>query len=249
MFQTASRILKRVFFGNPSPRKLAHAFQNEMQSDAGFYKNFTTRLAKKLNLDDPSVIILVTEYCRYMALKSTSSRDFEVPSKIVDEAWHLHLQFNLQYENMCKAVFGRIIYHVPGAADESDASTYSSVYEDTLLRYDLEFGTPLKQFWGEMPIRKKAVATKSSRVSSKYSSNSSNSSSATDDVGFAAISLTGLSGSHCEGASSPSSPSPSICGTSSAACGNSAGGGGGGGAGCGGGGGGGGGGCGGCGAG
>lgn len=196
------RIFRRLasfLLGKPSCADFARQFRNHMQADAKFYQNFTERLSKKLEMSDDLVFILVTEYARYMALKATSDRDFEVPSKLVDEVWHLHLQFNRDYEMACRSVFGRLIYHVPGAADNSDASLYSEAYKNTLYRYDLEYGTPLEAFWGAMPERKtKIVFTKNDATSTAQNTKNSSqayasdSSTVYDDGGVITMMNTGL---------------------------------------------------------
>lgn len=67
---------------------------------------------------------------RFLNASSLSRR---VPSKLVDEAWHVFILHTQQYAEFCTKHFGRFIHHVPDApdanivnSDESRCSNCSS---------------------------------------------------------------------------------------------------------------------------
>ena len=83
----------------------------------------------------------------------------------------------MDYEKFCKKVFGRVIYHVPGAADKSDSKVYDAAYAKTFRRYCEAFGTPPEDVWGKLPQTSKKTTSRveyrKARSSSDYTGDSS----------------------------------------------------------------------------
>lgn len=196
------------------PRKLSQKFYALFMEDRSFFSAISLRMTDKHGISESQHQILFREYARYMALKASSPNNFEVPCKIVDEVWHEHLQFNRNYEIICKKAFGRTIYHNPAMPGE-DNSKYKNIYNQTLSRYMNYFGTPPKEFWGEIqlsadesakecvPNRAAAIRSKR-RERAKASTARTSSATSSSDDGAATIGLVAL------GAPSPPCDSPNI---------------------------------------
>jgi hypothetical protein len=86
---------------------------------------------------------VVGEYKRFLLLAAVVGT--VTPSLMVDEAWHLHLQYTRSYwKKLCADILGRELHHNPGTGDEVEESGYAKIYQRTLDAY--------ASFWGEPPI-------------------------------------------------------------------------------------------------
>jgi hypothetical protein len=112
----------------------ARPFSKKLQAQQGWTEEFTARA--------------IDEYKRFMVLAAVSSNEV-TPSKIVDEVWHLHLQYSRSYrDEMCKQILGKHIDHNPGDGADGENSHYSDQYLKTLLLYMTVFGEkPPSDIW------------------------------------------------------------------------------------------------------
>lgn len=62
-----------------------------------------------------------------------------VPSRAVDEAWHLHILRTTNYSKMCKEIFGKFLHHAPTGSKE-DQKLLEEQFERTLQAYQKTFG-------------------------------------------------------------------------------------------------------------
>ncbi|WP_162933121.1 hypothetical protein [Roseovarius sp. EL26] len=88
----------------------------------------------------------IEEYRKFAYLCTISSRRL-VPSKIVDEVWHIHLTHTKDYwGRFCPEVLNKELHHVPGKADsqrEDEALTHGL--------YEREFGhAPPYKIWPQL---------------------------------------------------------------------------------------------------
>jgi uncharacterized membrane protein YgcG len=81
------------------------------------------------------------EYCGFLYLAATAG--FEVtPSKAVDQAWHLHLEWPHYREILCRDIIGRTLEHRPGTGEPDDEARCQAQYAQTLALYEQVFGKP-----------------------------------------------------------------------------------------------------------
>ena len=86
---------------------------------------------------------VIDEYIKFMMLAATGNA---VPSKAVDEVWHLHIQFTLDYQVFCRNHLQTFIHHEP--AESSDYVAYNK----TMKRYvDLFGDLPPEDIWAYKP--------------------------------------------------------------------------------------------------
>lgn len=120
----------------------AHDFEPEGQA-----LTFTGRLARDHGWTLREARALVEEYRRFCFLAVTS--DGEVtPSQEVDEVWHLHLTFSLDYwDRWCRTALRRPIHHTPTQGGPAEAARFAEQYARTLSLYEDAFGPPDPAYW------------------------------------------------------------------------------------------------------
>jgi hypothetical protein len=89
------------------------------------------------------------EYLRFIYLCALSE-DMLVPSKVIDQVWHLHLSYtNSYWIEMCEGIFDKNIYHVPSDGSECDRRKLFESYQSTLHLYREVFDEePPSNIWG-----------------------------------------------------------------------------------------------------
>lgn len=132
-------------------------------------RTFTKRLAEDNNWTHSYAKAVADEYKKFMYLACIME---VTPSKSIDEAWHLHLQYTRSYwKDFCGTVLGKEIHHNPGNGTDSDDTKYKNVYLETLEAYKVEFGVvPPNNVWGidKEIIRDEKIITDNRRRSSKF---------------------------------------------------------------------------------
>ena len=81
------------------------------------------------------------EYKRYLTLIKIHYPKSIVPSKIMDEFWHMHILDTKAYREDCKKVFGRFIDHFPyfGIYGNEDKTNLEKSFEETKKLYQKRF--------------------------------------------------------------------------------------------------------------
>ena len=109
---------------------------------------FSVRLAERMNWSQLFALQVIEEYRKFLYLLKTAGHEV-TPSKNVDEAWHLHLQYTRSYwEHLCLEIFNEPMHHNPGNGSGKDIEKYAAVYERTLDDYASVFGKPPAHIWG-----------------------------------------------------------------------------------------------------
>ncbi|MBB3063311.1 glycine-rich domain-containing protein [Microbulbifer rhizosphaerae] len=90
------------------------------------------------------------EYKRFICLAATSGERV-VPSRIVDNVWHMHLTFTKSYwHDLCRDRVGKDIHHNPSQTDAESKARDLNGYLNTLNLYRTTFGAkPAHDFWPE----------------------------------------------------------------------------------------------------
>jgi hypothetical protein len=107
------------------------------------------RLADDQGWEQLFALRVLEEYRKFMFLIMVTDH-MCVPSKIVDEAWHLHLIYTRSYwYGLCKGVLGREVHHSPSKGGKAEEDKFAGLYERTLDSYEKYFGaTPPADIWG-----------------------------------------------------------------------------------------------------
>jgi hypothetical protein len=109
---------------------------------------FSQRLAEEQGWEPDFTVRVIEEYRKFVFLMMAADH-MCVPSKIVDEAWHLHLLYTRSYwEELCTKTLGRIIHHGPGKGGKKEDAKYADFYSQTLNTYAEFFGEPPQDIWG-----------------------------------------------------------------------------------------------------
>ncbi len=107
-------------------------------------RHFAEYVDKKLKLHQGAADRLADEYVRFLYLAATSAEPL-APSRIIDEAWHLHLlDTRAWFDQFCPEVLGRTLHHVPGRPSPDRDPAYALAKE----RYLSEFAqSPPEDIW------------------------------------------------------------------------------------------------------
>ena len=136
------------------PELWARLSQCEFPLDNG-KSSLGRRLASKTGLGQERIARVISEYRRFLYLAAIGP--MAVPSKLVDDVWHMHLEDTRAYDLFCKSVIGKFIHHTPGRPSHGNDPEYPK----TLRLYEAEFGEePFSRIWplGGTPVAK-AIAT------------------------------------------------------------------------------------------
>lgn len=118
----------------------------QLLSHYQFPAGFSGKLAQETGLNPAEVAALLQEYRRFLILAGTG-RQSVTPSRLVDEAWHLHLTYSRDYWERLVPLLGRPLHHDPaGSPDEH--SHYQNQYLQTLQLYRDTYGeNPPTRYW------------------------------------------------------------------------------------------------------
>ncbi|MCP5503488.1 MAG: hypothetical protein H7A25_26550 [Leptospiraceae bacterium] len=133
---------------------------------------YSHRLSKENNwtLDFTRRVIL--EYKKFVFLAIVCDRAV-TPSKVIDEAWHLHMIYTHSYwDEFCAKVLNFKLHHVPGNGNEIEEIKFKQQYQKTLDSYKHYFGElPPSDIWGAVevkPAKKKSQSLKKTKQLSPY---------------------------------------------------------------------------------
>tara|TARA_B110000285_G_C14935739_1_gene519483 strand:+ start:383 stop:859 length:477 start_codon:yes stop_codon:yes gene_type:complete len=85
------------------------------------------------------------EYKRFLTLIKLFPKKSIVPSKIMDEFWHMHILDTGAYRDDCQTIFGRFIDHFPyfGIYGNDDRNELMKSFEETKVIYFEHFNMAL----------------------------------------------------------------------------------------------------------
>ncbi len=100
---------------------------------------FAKRLARDNNWSPGFANRVIEEYRRFLFLAMVSGHPVS-PSKIVDEAWHLHLLYTESYWNrLTKEVLPFPLHHHPTKGGKAEAKKHADLYDHTRESYRKHF--------------------------------------------------------------------------------------------------------------
>lgn len=109
---------------------------------------YSRRLAEREGWSHAHAMAVIAEYKRFAYL-AVSSGHVATPSKAIDAAWHLHLEYTREYWDVfCVEVLCAPLHHTPGNGAPDEAAAYARLYEQTLDSYRRAFGSePPATIW------------------------------------------------------------------------------------------------------
>ena len=103
--------------------------------DPGAFVPFSVKLAKEQNWSLPFTQLAIDEYKKFIYLCCISPTGAS-PSPVIDEVWHLHLTYTVDYwQRFCKEILGKDIQHHPSGGGDNEYAKHKKWYEDTLKLY------------------------------------------------------------------------------------------------------------------
>ena len=112
-----------------------------------FPDHFRELLCKKLDWQMSSAQNAIIEYRKFMYLATYSP---VTPSLVIDEVWHLHIQWTSLYAEFCQDIYSdNFCHHLPEFLPPQDGiSDFQPQYYETLKLYYCEFNChPPKSIW------------------------------------------------------------------------------------------------------
>lgn len=109
-------------------------FSDKLQHQQGWTPAFTQRV--------------ITEYKKFLFLCVVVPGGAS-PSAIIDEAWHLHLTYTVNYWNeLCAKVLGKPLHHHPSRGGPAEKQRHVNWYRQTFENYKAYFGDdPPAEIW------------------------------------------------------------------------------------------------------
>lgn len=109
---------------------------------------FSRRLAEREGWSAAYTTAVIEEYRRFVFL-AVSMDHVATPSKAVDAAWHLHLEYTREYWDVfCAQVLRTPLHHSPGTGAPDEPILYGQLYAQTLDSYCRVFGAePPASIW------------------------------------------------------------------------------------------------------
>lgn len=97
----------------------------------------------------------VRRYRNFLILLSRYPGETLAPAPDMDEAWHNHILYTVEYMRDCHAIFGEYLHHTPMRPSQlRDKEVMEEAQLRTALLYQKEFGEPylleldVSTFWG-----------------------------------------------------------------------------------------------------
>jgi hypothetical protein len=120
--------------------------------DPGSPCPFAVRLARENRWSLAQAERVVAEYRKFLFLAAASGHLCS-PSKMVDQAWHLHLLDTRNYwDRFCAQVLGRALHHQPDRGGPGESARLDRAYRETLDSYRNLLGSePPVDIWPPSP--------------------------------------------------------------------------------------------------
>lgn len=116
--------------------------------DASF--PFTKKLAQENGWNTSFTLAAMEEYKRFAYLCCILPQGAS-PSPVVDQVWHLHLCYTINYwEVFCEKILQTKLHHYPSKGGDAEIQKHDNWMQDTLNEYKEIFGTdPPSEIWLE----------------------------------------------------------------------------------------------------
>ena len=118
-----------------------------LHQDTPLSRTFHRQLAEATGWSATECRAAIEEYRRFCLIAALHDGQAS-PSPEVDQVWHLHLTFTLDYwREFCPQRLGIELHHQPGFGRPGEAQQLRHLYAVTLERYQALFGLPPERWW------------------------------------------------------------------------------------------------------
>ena len=125
-----------------------HAFE---RNDGSL--DFLGKLMREQGWSRSKARAAIAEYRKFCFLAVCSGHPV-TPSEEVDQVWHLHLTYTIDYWNrFCPQVLGMSLHHEGTDGKPATRSQHRNGYSETLASYQRWFGVPPEEFWPASALR------------------------------------------------------------------------------------------------
>ena len=126
--------------------------ENYVFDEPGAAAPFSAKLTREQGWQSLFTERVLTEYRRFIYLCCISPTGAS-PSQTVDEAWHMHLTYTVDYwQRFCRDTLQRDIHHHPSAGGAEEKDRHRKWYRQTLKLYADTFGEqPPHDIWPPLP--------------------------------------------------------------------------------------------------
>ncbi len=102
---------------------------------------FSDKLARENNWSKEYTQRVISEYKKFIFLCCVLPNGAS-PSDVVDQAWHIHLTYTINYwKEFCQKTLGKEIHHHPSKGGIAEKKKHTGWYADTLSQYKYYFDT------------------------------------------------------------------------------------------------------------
>ena len=105
-------------------------------------------LIEREGFDAARVQAMEIEYKRFLAMTKAFDNELIPISAEVDPLWHAHILFTHDYTDLCVALGGDYLHHIPAVSADDREQLRDSYKQNTLPIYQRNFGEPDNSFWG-----------------------------------------------------------------------------------------------------
>lgn len=150
-------------------KKLWRSLRNLYISTAGAEYTFNQRLQHENGWSEGYTERVVEEYRRFLFLCAVCTHGV-TPSEQVDQVWHLHLTYTINYwDYLCANVLGFQLHHGPTKGGKTENVKYKDQYLDTLDSYKRYFDEePPFDIWPSAQLRFQDMEFKRINLNNTY---------------------------------------------------------------------------------
>jgi len=126
--------------------------QHAFECDDGSL-DFLHKLMREQGWSQTKARAAIAEYRKFCFLAVCGGHAV-TPSEEVDQVWHLHLTYTIDYWNrFCPQVLGMSLHHEGTDGKAATRTQHRNGYAETLASYQRFFGVPPEEFWPASALR------------------------------------------------------------------------------------------------
>ena len=105
------------------------------------------KIMKEEEWPEEKCIRAESQYRKWLTVKKENPNVDIVPSKFIDEFWHMHILDTYSYAKDCENVFGYFLHHYPyfGIYGKEDEQNLHDAFEETCKLYEERFGEKMDE--------------------------------------------------------------------------------------------------------
>jgi len=105
------------------------------------------KIMKEEGWSEEKCIHAENQYKKWLTVKKENPDVDIVPSKFIDEFWHMHILDTYSYAKDCVNVFGYFLHHYPyfGIYGKEDEQNLNNTFEETCRLFEERFGDKMDE--------------------------------------------------------------------------------------------------------